>query len=369
MDGIERIEWERLTTDAVEQIAIGIEANIARQRAVQADALAELDRRQVPLGDGCKSLHEWAAGRLDVEPDTARRLVGLARCSHDGVRTDLAGGEITVDRALAEARLVASGAGEDARLRSRGWDVAGVRQLAARHRRLAPVDERRAFEERFLTVQPNLDESRWDLWGRLAGVDGGVLIKALDDRADGLPGAPDGRESRAARRADALVMIAQDSLDAPGDGAGGVIAMVFVDAALAARTVGEAGAEVVGGPRVGPEALREILCGGRVEVVLDGAQPLAVGSTAHAIPPRLRRFVLARDGGTCTADGCTSRYRLQPHHIRLRSHGGRHDPANLTTLCWYHHHVIVHGRHYQIDPTSPPQRRRFHPPQTRAPPR
>ncbi len=65
-----------------------------------------------------------------------------------------------------------------------------------------------------------------------------------------------------------------------------------------------------------------------------------------------------RDGG-CTADGCSSRYRLQPHHMQWRTDGGDHDPDNLTTLCWFHHHVIIHGLGYRLDPDSPPQRRRF----------
>jgi hypothetical protein len=64
----------------------------------------------------------------------------------------------------------------------------------------------------------------------------------------------------------------------------------------------------------------------------------------------------------CTADGCGSIYRLQPHHIRERSDDGNHHHANLTSLCWYHHHVVVHGRGFHIDPTSPTRRRRSLPP-------
>ncbi|MDP8958147.1 MAG: hypothetical protein M3N51_02875 [Actinomycetota bacterium] len=48
--------------------------------------------------------------------------------------------------------------------------------------------------------------------------------------------------------------------------------------------------------------------------------------------------------------------------MRPRSESGSHHPDNLTTLCWFHHHVVVHGMGYRIDPGSPPQRRRFHPP-------
>ncbi|MDF1597426.1 MAG: HNH endonuclease signature motif containing protein, partial [Acidimicrobiia bacterium] len=61
----------------------------------------------------------------------------------------------------------------------------------------------------------------------------------------------------------------------------------------------------------------------------------------------------------CTADGCTSRYRLQPHHIIPWSQGGRTDPDNLITLCWFHHHVVIHQMGYEIIPDSPPGRLRF----------
>ena len=47
------------------------------------------------------------------------------------------------------------------------------------------------------------------------------------------------------------------------------------------------------------------------------------------------------------------------HHITPRSQGGNHDSDNLTTLCWFHHHVVIHRNGYQIDPDSLPQRRRF----------
>jgi hypothetical protein len=148
------------------------------------------------------------------------------------------------------------------------------------------------------------------------------------------------------------------------------VVSIFVDAREAAGSNGEAGAEIDVGPRVGPLTLEEILCDGRVEVLVtarDGT-PHTVGPTARTIPPKLRRFILHRDGGACTADGCRSGYRLQPHHILPRSQGGTHDPGNLTTLCWFHHHVVIHREGFRIDPDSPPQRRRFLPPNNHDPP-
>ena len=112
------------------------------------------------------------------------------------------------------------------------------------------------------------------------------------------------------------------------------------------------------GPKVGPLTLEEILCGGTVQVITnDCERPTWSSQATRAIPPAVRWFVLHRDGGACTADGCSSRYRLQPHHVRRRADGGDHDPANLTTLCWFHHHIVVHRMGYRIDPdtTPPPQ--------------
>lgn len=166
------------------------------------------------------------------------------------------------------------------------------------------------------------------------------------------------------RMADALVSISQDSLELPRpDGElshrGDPQATVIVDGTIAGDTAGEAGAEIEFGPRVGPNVLEQILCMGRVKLVgLENGKPVVTTDATRAIPPAVRRFVAWRDGG-CTIDGCRSRYRLQPHHIRPRGDGGTHDPENLTILCWFHHHVAVHRLGFRIDPASPPAKRRF----------
>ena len=89
-----------------------------------------------------------------------------------------------------------------------------------------------------------------------------------------------------------------------------------------------------------------------------GGKPVVTSDAARGIPPAVRRLVAWRDGG-CTIAGCRSRYRLQVHHIKPRAAGGDHDPDNLTTLCWFHHHVVAHRLGHRIDPDSPPGKRRF----------
>ncbi len=361
-----------ISTDALEAYLADTEARIGQARAAQMAVLVELDRRQVPTGDGCRTLAEWVAGRLDLAPETARRLAHTTRALEDlpSTRRALADGDVTFDRAAQLARTTTATT-EDADLEDAArYDIAGLRSRAARLRRLTQVDEQTASQRRALHLQPTLDESWYDVWGGLPGYDGRLLDKALQERSDGLP-AQLSPGSRAQRYADALVSIAQDSLTGTaGAETATPLVTVFVDATAAASTNGETGAWIADGPRVGPATIERILCEGNVEVIArsEDGQPLAVGRASRATPPKLRRFVLARDGG-CTADGCTSRYRLQPHHRIPWSRGGPTDPENLTTLCWYHHHVVIHGNGYTIDPGSPAGRIRFRSPTgTRSPP-
>jgi len=230
------------------------------------------------------------------------------------------------------------------------------------------VDEEVAFNDRYFTLQPNIDESVWLVNGRLPGFAGRIVIDALEAKADTFPNNPSHTVSRAARNADALWAISLDSLRGT-DGATiedpTPLLTVFVDASEAASTGGEAGVTVLGGPRVGEAAIEAILCDGIIEVTArtkDGT-PLGMGRRTRAISPQMRRFVMDRDGAACTIAGCTSKYRLQVHHITRWIDGGRTDPENLATVCWFHHHIVIHGQGFTIDPDSPPQRRRLlHPP-------
>jgi len=59
-----------------------------------------------------------------------------------------------------------------------------------------------------------------------------------------------------------------------------------------------------------------------------------------AIPPALRRQVLARDGHRCQAPGCRSTRFLEVHHREPRRRRGRNSAANLITLCAACHRLL-----------------------------
>ena len=64
-------------------------------------------------------------------------------------------------------------------------------------------------------------------------------------------------------------------------------------------------------------------------------------SRAH--PRRKGRRIYVRDGWRCMAPGCTSRARLEEHHVRYRSRRGGHEPENRICLCRFHHQQGEHG--------------------------
>ena len=342
-----------------------VEVTISDLRCEQATLVNELDKIHVAGRDGHRSMNEWLSAELDVTRSFASDLVFCARnlVKDRPINARLASGDVTFDRAVALMRLADAGADRATVEDSELQDLAAVRRLTAQQRRMTRTTAHQAFTERFVTVQPTLDESSRRVTGQLCGVDGDVFERALYARADELRLLPGGDAyTRGQLQADALVAMAQDSLNRERDSessTGGGSVSILVDLDTANGNGGEHGAEIEYGPRIGPNTLEELLCTGTVQIIgLHNGEPVVTSKASRAIPPAVRRLVAHRDGG-CTIAGCTSRYRLEPHHIVHRSHGGTHDPENLTTLCWFHHHIAIHQQGLRIDPNSPPLKRRL----------
>jgi hypothetical protein len=336
------------------------------ERQISAARSRQVRTLRVMMRRGFEPRSDELASLLDVSVVTARDLLEAARRTPELSEQmgRLESGEWSFDRAAATASLIGAGADATTLETAESRDVAGVRRLKSLQVRITRRSEAEAFEQRHVRAWPSLDEAAGFLSAQLAGTDWQTVTTALDRRGDLLP--RDAVVTAEQRRADALVALAHDFLDGrltgSAVGGGSSVVSVMIDPRLAAATRGEAGVMIPGGPRVGPATLDEIMCEGSVEVLVaaDSGVPLAVGPTTRVVPPKIRRYVLARDGG-CVVDGCKSRYRLEVHHVLPRSEHGTHDPENLVTLCWYHHHVAIHGRRMRIDPDSPAGRRRLVP--------
>ncbi len=146
--------------------------------------------------------------------------------------------------------------------------------------------------------------------------------------------------------------------------------MIVADQPLAERSGNEQGVSILAGPRVGPDTVDLVECQGRTEHITATPGSLTSNGLSQQIRPGLRRAVLARDDG-CVIDACQNTYRLEVHHVIPRSQGGTNQAGNLAALCWYHHHIAVHRNGLQLDPRSPPHRRRLtrpRPPKQQHPP-
>ena len=259
---------------------------------------------------------------------------------------------------------------------SRDLDLEALRRVLLEYRKMSRADERELFEGQYLMLQPSLDGSHVQVKGRLGGLEGELCRQGLDRRAEKVVPAGEQRPDTAHRRALALTTLCQDELDRTPQPANTTAertrstrrrepsVMVVAHQPLAEASGNEQGVAVLAGARVGPDTVDLIECVSPTERITTNGLDIAYHGSTTNIRPSLRRAVLARDDG-CTIDGCTSTYRLEVHHITPVSQGGDHTAENLTTLCWFHHHVAVHRRGMRIDPQSPPRRRRLLPPRAR----
>jgi hypothetical protein len=96
--------------------------------------------------------------------------------------------------------------------------------------------------------------------------------------------------------------------------------------------------QLAGEPGSGPSALLA------VPISLDA------GDAAPAIPPALRRAVLARHHHCCFA-GCTvPAAQCHIHHFIPRSRGGRTKLGNLGPVCEFHHLIVIHAWGWVLTP-------------------
>jgi hypothetical protein len=271
------------TADELTRKLREVEARISDLRCEEAVLVNELDKINIAARDGHRSLNEWLSAEMDVTRASASELVFAGRHlpRFRPINFRLADGAMSFDRAVATMRLAQAGADESTVTHSESLDLAAVRRLTARQRHITRRSEREAAGERFVSIQPTLDESAWRITGLLGSVDGRIFEQALYGRADELRLLAGGDQlSRAQLQADALVAMATDTGSHDGDASGGGSVSILVDLDEANGTGCETGCQIAYGPRVGPAVLEELLCTGTVRVIgLSGGRPGGVSSS------------------------------------------------------------------------------------------
>jgi Domain of unknown function (DUF222)/HNH endonuclease len=156
------------------------------------------------------------------------------------------------------------------------------------------------------------------------------------------PRAADDTRTPAQRRADALVELARQRMEAAGGRPH--VSLIVRSETLAGSPAAPGGELGRAGVVPGDTALR-IACDASVSIItVDGKDGLLnVGRARRTFPPSLRRAAVVRDRG-CRFPGCDCPPEwTDGHHLQHWASGGETKMANLVLLCRRHHRLVHEG--------------------------
>jgi hypothetical protein len=317
-------EWKRVDEHlrALAQQYVTLEAQLARW-------LREAERVKVWKHRGCVSLAEYLERIFGFSPRQARDRVLVARRLGDlpALESALRAGELPYTAVRELSRVVVPSTEAAWVEHARGKCLREIEDaISQRVPGDLPTDPPRpdaapmriSFE-----VKPETYALFRQVWKQLEGecgrsLEGDALVSAILNAA----AAPPESEARKGRAKFQISITRCDSCNR--------------------------GVQLGGGRKfaIGLAALERAECDAQIIGSLDGDPEVAT----QEVPPRVRRFVMNRDGGRCQVPGCRSALFLEVHHIVHREHGGTHDPSNLLVLCGGHHdlhhegHITIGGR-------------------------
>ena len=280
-----------------------------------------------------------------------------------GIHKEFASGRLSYSKVRALTRVADPDTEEELIELATHATAAQLERVVRGLRRVSAAEADKQHAERHLVTWWEEDGSL-SLRGQLPPEDAAVFLKALDVSHDRLrESAP--RESRSAEprieggsaeppphprqtHADAFVAMAETSLSRDRAGPEGrsegdaYQVVVHVDAATLSRD-SRGQVRIADGPALAPETARRLACDSSlVSIGERNGAALSVGRKTRAVPPAVRRAVLARDGG-CRFPGCERRRFLDAHHIHHWAHGGETGKDNLVMLCRHHHRLVHEG--------------------------
>jgi len=346
--------------------------------------LADFDARRGWASWEMSSCAAWLSWKCQMSSGAAREHVRVARALRDlpVIRGEFGAGRLSYAKVRALTRIATLD-------NERGLaEIAGpmtgnqLERFARAHRQVTGADDAAARVRRRLAWRLEEDGSLAGTF-RLPPLAGAVLLKALRAAAADLEHPHDGGDAGVSAEtpaaiqtssslADALQVIAEAFLagkvaTADDPEVYQVIVHVGTDAAGASAQAAGVSAEtpppvrpvpgdpadparchVQDGPAVSVSTAQMLSCTAALSWMLhdrDGTV-LDLGRRRRRPNAALRRAARERDTCRCRFPGCESR-RIDLHHIRYWSHGGRTSLDNLISLCKYHH-TLVHERGYLI---------------------
>ena len=364
--------------------------------------LGDFDARRGWASWEMTSCAAWLSWKCQMSSGTAREHVRVARALRDlpVIRGEFGAGRLSYAKVRALTRIAT--ADTEAGLAEIAGPMTGnqLERFARAHRQVSTADDATARIRRRLAWRLEDDGSLAGTF-RLPPLQGAVLLKALRAAAGELehPHRSDAEHGPAAQEAgvsatpvaaqpepptssslaDALLIIAEaflagkvaaaDDPDvyqvivhvgteaitpaSPASGPASEAADVSAETSAAvpgdlAYPADPARCHVEDGSAISVTTAQMIACSSSWTWMLhdSAGKLLDLGRRRRRPNAALRRAARERDKCRCRFPGCESR-RVDLHHIRYWSNGGRTTLDNLVSLCKYHH-LLVHDRGYLI---------------------
>ncbi len=320
--------------------------------------IREFDRR-LGWGDGkLASCAHWLNFKCGLNLGAAREKVRVAHAlsSLPLISAAMARGELSYSKVRALTRVASPATEKDLLNIALHGTAHHVEKTVCLFRRAMQAEElsREASQQASRTLSYYYEEDgSLVLQARVPALAGAVVVKALQAAMTQLPETEEVtksgetvRLSHAARRADALVRMAESSLERKESNsmtADHYQVVVHVDAETLCSTA-PGRSYVEHGPTLPVETIRRIGCDASLVAVLEDGQGkvLNVGRKTRSIPSAIRRALASRDPG-CQFPGCTFATFLDAHHIEHWADGGETKLSNLVTLCRWHHRLVHEG--------------------------
>jgi len=287
------------------------------------DALAGWHRQ------GALSCAHWLNWRIGLALSAAREKVRVARALADLPLIDdaLRTGSISYSKTRAMTRVATPDNEAELLDMARNSTAAQLERICrmVRNVQIDPATARAAEDRRWVRRRTT-DDGLVKIEVLLPADEAELVLKAIDSSAE------------TSDRADGLVAMAEATVRGDAPNKAPVEVAVHVDAATLRGHFED-------GTGVCAEVSRRLCCDAGIVLMVDDAdgKPLDVGRKTRAIPPAMRRALVARDGG-CQFPGCTQRRFVDGHHIEHWADGGETSLRNLTMMCRLCR--ARHKRHY-----------------------
>ena len=320
---------------------------------------------------GLRSCAHWLNWKCGISLGAAREKVRVAHAVKElpKIAEAFREGRISFSKVRAMTRVATPKNEDYLMMIARHGTAAHVERLVRHYRSVerkeALKKENQRHDFRELQIYP-VEDGSFIVKGRLTPEQGALLKKALESGMDeefeerkNVPAETSDDKNPtpnfAARRADALVRVAEEYLSGASkrsEGGDRYLVHIHTDADTLRENGGGAEAELEDCGCVPAETARRMSCDAGVVHWLENAEgePLNVGRKTRTVPPAIRRALKRRDGG-CRFPGCTCTRFVDVHHIRHWADGGETSMDNLVLLC-RHHHRLVHEGGFHVEKES-----------------